>query len=112
MLYPAANILVATNKDMSKANRRKFFARIASGDWDGIIVTHSQFSRIPVSPQRQRDLIQRQIEDISDSIRQLREENGEYYTIKQMVLAKKKMKTKLEKLNASSRKDDFYILKN
>ena len=106
-LYPAANILVATNKDMSKENRRKFFARIASGDWDGIIVTHSQFSRIPVSPQRQRDLIQRQIEDISESIRQLREENGEYYTIKQMVLAKKKMKTKLEKLNASSRKDDF-----
>ena len=106
-LYPAARILVATNRDLSKENRRKFFGRIASGEWDGIIVTHSQFSRIPISPDRQRHMIEDQIQDITESIRQLKENNGERYTIKQMMLAQKKLRDRLKKLNDSTRKDDL-----
>lgn len=106
-LYPAAHILVATNRDLSKENRRKFFGRIASGEWDGIIVTHSQFSRIPISPDRQRQMIEDQIQDITESIRQLKENNGERYTIKQMMLAQKKLRDRLKKLNDSTRKDDL-----
>ena len=106
-LYPAAHILVATNRDLSRENRRKFFGRIASGEWDGIIVTHSQFSRIPISPDRQRHMIEDQIQDITESIRQLKENNGERYTIKQMMLAQKKLRDRLKKLNDSTRKDDL-----
>lgn len=106
-LYPAAHILVATNRDLSKENRRKFFGRIASGEWDGIIVTHSQFSRIPISPDRQRQMIEDQIQDITESIRQLKENHGERYTIKQMMLAQKKLRDRLKKLNDSTRKDDL-----
>lgn len=106
-LYPSAHILVATNKDLSKENRRKFFGRIVSGEWDGIIVTHSQFSRIPISPERQRQMIEDQIQDITESIRQLKENHGERYTIKQMMLAQKKLRDRLKKLNNSSRKDDL-----
>lgn len=106
-LYPSAHILVATNKDLSKENRRKFFGRIVSGEWDGIIVTHSQFSRIPISPERQRQMIEDQIQDITESIRQLKKNHGERYTIKQMMLAQKKLRDRLKKLNNSSRKDDL-----
>lgn len=106
-LYPSANVLVATADTLSKANRHKFFARIATGEWDGIIITHSQFIKMPVSTERQRAIIIRQTNEISNNIRMLKEEDGERFTIKQLEKLQQKLRVKLEKLNDSSKKDDI-----
>lgn len=106
-LYPSANILVATTDTLSKANRHKFFSRIASGDWDGVIITHSQFIKMPISIERQIATIDRQVEEISNNIQSLKENNGERFTVKQLESMKKKLETRLEKLNDQSKKDDI-----
>ena len=105
-LYPGANVLVATKKDFEPANRKKFCSRIATGDYDAIIIGHSQFERIPLSKERQRATINRQLEDIANAIDELSEENGERYTIKQMERTRKTLLSKLAKLNDQTRKDD------
>jgi hypothetical protein len=105
-LYPSANILVTTKKDFEKKNRKRFCARIATGDYDGVIIGHSQFEKIPVSIERQQGMIQSQIRDISKGIQAMQEQNGERYTIKQMEKIRKSLEVKLEKLNDRSRKDD------
>lgn len=105
-LYPGANVLVATKKDFEPANRKKFCSRIATGDYDAIIIGHTQFERIPLSKERQRATINRQLEDITNAINELSEENGERYTIKQMERTRKTLLNKLAKLNDQSRKDD------
>lgn len=106
-LYPSANILVATTDTLSKANRHKFFSRIASDDWDGVIITHSQFIKMPISIERQIATIDRQVEEISNNIQSIKENNGERFTVKQLESMKKKLETKLEKLNDQSKKDDI-----
>ena len=106
-LYPSANILVTTKKDFETKNRKKFCSRIATGDFDAIIIGHSQFERIPMSIERQRELLQSQINDIINSIDDEKRHNeGNGYTIKQLEITRKKLETKLEKLNNQSRKDD------
>ena len=106
-LYPSANILVTTKKDFETKNRKKFCSRIATGDFDAIIIGHSQFERIPMSIERQRELLQSQINDIINSIDDEKRSNeGNGYTIKQLEITRKKLETKLEKLNNQSRKDD------
>lgn len=105
-LYPGANVLVATKKDFEPANRKKFCSRIATGDYDAIVIGHTQFERIPLSKERQRATISRQLEDITNAINELSEENGERYTIKQMERTRKTLLNKLAKLNDQSRKDD------
>lgn len=105
-LYPSANILVATRKDFEMRNRKKFCGRIATGDYDAVIIGHSQFERIPMSIDRQCRLLEKQLEEITDGIRELKESHGERYSIKQMEKVKKSIKLKLDKLNDSSRKDD------
>lgn len=104
-LYPAANLLMSTEKDFETANRKKFCARIATGDYDAVIIGHSQFERIPISAERQENLLNRQIEEISLGIEQVREENGERFTIKQMESLRKQLESKLEKLSANEKKD-------
>lgn len=106
-LYPSANILVATTDTLSKANRHKFFSRIASGDWDGVIITHSQFIKMPISIERQIATINRQVEEISSNIQSVKENHGERFTVKQLEQMKKKLEAKLEKLNDQSKKDDI-----
>ena len=106
-LYPSANVLVATTDTLSKSNRHKFFARIATGEWDGIIITHSQFIKMPISDERQRVIIHKQIEEISNNIKMLKENDGEKFTIKQLEKMKRNLNVKLEKLNDSSKKDDI-----
>lgn len=106
-LYPSANILVATTDTLSKANRHKFFSRIASCDWDGVIITHSQFIKMPISIERQIATINRQVEEISSNIQSVKENNGERFTVKQLEQMKKKLETRLEKLNDQSKKDDI-----
>lgn len=106
-LYPSANILVATTDTLSKANRHKFFSRISSGDWDGVIITHSQFIKMPISLERQIVIIKNQVEEISNNIQSVKENNGERFTVKQLEQMKKKLETKLEKLNDQSKKDDI-----
>ena len=106
MLYPNANVLVATKKDFEPGNRKKFCARIATGDYDAVIIGHSQFERIPVSAARQQRMIEQQIGEISDAISMTKEDNGERYTIKQMEKTKKSLESKLEKLSAEHKKDD------
>jgi len=106
-LYPSANILMATKKDFEKKNRKKFCARIATGDYDGIIIGHSQFEKIPVSVERQRQMLKRQIWDITRGIADVKAQNGERYTIKQMEKSRKALEVKLKKLNDQSRKDDL-----
>lgn len=105
-LYPSANILVARKQDFEKSKRKTFCSRIATGEWDAVIIGHSQFEKIPVSVERQRKLIEDQIESITKGIRELRENNGEGYSIKQMEKTKKGLKKRLEKLNSDERKDD------
>ena len=105
-LYPSANILVATKKDFETKNRKKFCARIATGDYDAVIIGHSQFEKIPISAERQKRLLQEQIWEITNGIRELKEERGERYAIKQLEKTKKTLKLKLDKLNDTSRKDD------
>lgn len=105
-LYPTANILVATKKDFETKNRKKFCGRIATGDYDAVIIGHSQFEKIPMSIERQRDILQRQIDELIEGIAQLKSENGERFSIKQLEKSKKSIETKLKKLNDQSRKDD------
>ena len=104
-LYPSANILVATKKDFEPANRKKFCARIATGDYDAVIIGHSQFERIPVSQERQERLLRSEIEDITEGINQLKRSNGERFSIKAMEKTKKSLEAKLKKL-LDSPKDD------
>ena len=105
-LYPSANILVATKKDFEPHNRKKFCARIATGDYDAVIIGHSQFEKIPVSKERQERLLYEQINEITDGIEELKAANAERFTIKQLEKTRKNLEAKLEKLQDSTRKDD------
>lgn len=105
-LYPSANILVTTKKDFQKHNRKKFCARIATGDYDAVIIGHSQFEKIPISPERQIRLIEEQIEEITNGIEEVKENNGERFTIKELERTKKGLEARLKKLQDSSKKDD------
>ena len=105
-LYPGANILAATKKDFEPANRKKFCSRIATGDYDAVIIGHSQFEKIPLSVERQEAMIERQISEIELAIEQAKADNGERYTIKQMEKTRKSLEARLEKLNDTSRKDN------
>ena len=105
-LYPGANILAATKKDFEPANRKKFCSRIATGDYDAVIIGHSQFEKIPLSTERQMAMIERQIAEIEMAIEALKAENGERYSIKQMEKTKKSLNTRLSRLNDASRKDN------
>lgn len=105
-LYPGANILAATKKDFEPANRKKFCSRIATGDYDAVIIGHSQFEKIPLSQERQVAIIERQIDEIELAIAQAKADNGERYTIKHMEKSRKSLLTRLEKLNDASRKDN------
>ena len=105
-LYPSANILVATKKDFETKNRKKFCARIATGDYDAIIIGHSQFEKIPMSRERQEAILKRQINGILDSIREAKRNHAENYSIKQMERTRKSLENRLAKLNDQSRKDD------
>ena len=105
-LYPSANILVATKKDFETQNRKKFCSRIATGDYDAIIIGHSQFEKIPISVERQQAILERQIEEILAGIEQARAQKAERYTVKQMERTRKSLEARLAKLNDQSRKDD------
>ena len=105
-LYPAANILVATKKDFETKNRKKFCGRIATGDYDAVIIGHSQFEKIPMSIERQRAILEQQLEELTDGIADLKRNRGENFSIKQLEKSRKDVKQKLEKLNDQSRKDD------
>ena len=105
-LYPSANILVATKKDFETRNRKKFCARIATGDYDAVIIGHSQFERIPVSKERQERLLQEQIWEIEDGISELKASRAERFTIKELERTKKNLEVKLQKLHDAARKDD------
>ena len=105
-LYPAANILVATKKDFETKNRKKFCGRIATGDYDAVIIGHSQFEKIPMSIERQRAILEQQLEELTDGIAALKRNRGENFSIKQLEKSRKAVKQKLEKLNDQSRKDD------
>ena len=105
-LYPSANILVATKKDFETQNRKKFCSRIATGDYDAIIIGHSQFEKIPMSVERQQAILERQIEEILAGIEQAKAQKAERYTVKQMERTRKSLETRLAKLNDQSRKDD------
>ena len=105
-LYPAANILVATKKDFETKNRKKFCGRIATGDYDAIIIGHSQFEKIPMSVERQRMLLEQQLDEILDGIAELKRNRGDSFSIKQFERTKKSVQQKLDKLNDQSRKDD------
>ena len=105
-LYPAANILVATKKDFETKNRKKFCGRIATGDYDAVIIGHSQFEKIPMSIERQRAILEQQLEELTDGIADLKRNRRENFSIKQLEKSRKAVKQKLEKLNDQSRKDD------
>ena len=105
-LYPAANILVATKKDFETKNRKKFCGRIATGDYDAVIIGHSQFEKIPMSIERQRAILEQQLEELTDGIADSKRNRGENFSIKQLEKSRKAVKQKLEKLNDQSRKDD------
>ena len=105
-LYPAANILVATKRDFETKNRKKFCGRIATGEYDAVIIGHSQFEKIPMSIERQRAILEQQLEELTDGIMDLKRNRGENFSIKQLEKSKKSVKQKLEKLNDQSRKDD------
>ena len=105
-LYPAANILVATKKDFETKNRKKFCGRIATGDYDAVIIGHSQFEKIQMSIERQRAILEQQLEELTDGIADLKRNRGENFSIKQLEKSRKAVKQKLEKLNDQSRKDD------
>lgn len=105
-LYPAANILVATRKDFETKNRKKFCGRIATGDYDAVIIGHSQFEKIPLSVERQKSIIEEQIDAVLDSIADAKANRGENFTIKQLEKSRKSLELKLKKLNDQSRKDD------
>ena len=105
-LYPSANILVATKKDFEKQNRKKFCSRISTGDYDAIIIGHSQFEKIPMSAERQQTILQQQIDEILFGIEEAKSQKAERYTIKQMERTRKSLEAKMAKLNDQSRKDD------
>jgi len=105
-LYPAANVLVATKKDFETKNRKRFCGRIATGDYDAVIIGHSQFEKIPVSIQRQRAILEQQMDEIILGIREAKADKAENFTIKQMEKTRKGLQNKLDKLNDQSRKDD------
>ena len=104
--YPAANILVATKKDFEMKNRKRFCGRIATGDYDAVIIGHSQFEKIPISIERQRAVLQQQLDDIIEGIAEAKRNRGDRFSVKQLEKTKKSLQTKLEKLNDQSRKDD------
>ena len=105
-LYPAANILVATKKDFETKNRKKFCGRIATGDYDAVIIGHSQFEKIPMSIERQRAILEQQLEEITGGIAELKRNRGENFSIKQLEKSKKSIREKLDKLNDQTKKDD------
>ena len=105
-LYPGAKVLVATKKDFEPKRRRKFCARIATGDYDAVIIGHSQFEKIPLSPERQKVVIQDQIDEIIEAIREAKEDDGDRFTIKQMEKTKKNLEAKLKRLTESKKKDN------
>ena len=105
-LYPSANILVTTKKDFSTNNRKKFCSKIATGEFDAIIMGHSQFEKIPMSVERQRYFLEQQIEEIIQGIEELKELSGEKFSIRQLEKTRKSLEAKLEKLNNADRKDD------
>ena len=105
-LYPNANVLVATKKDFEPSNRKQFCSRIATGDYDAIVIGHSQFERVPLSPERQKAIVERQIDDITLALADARSEDSRSFTVKQMEKTKKTLEAKLQKLNDQARKDD------
>ena len=105
-LYPGANVLVATRRDFETKNRKKFCAKIATGDYDIIIIGHSQFEKIPLSQERQERFITEQIDEITEGIRELKESQGARWSVKQMEASKKTLEARLERLQASHKKDD------
>lgn len=105
-LYPSANILVTTKKDFAKNNRKKFVSKIATGDFDAILIGHSQFEKIPMSVERQRYFLEQQIEEIIDGIEETKALEGEKFTIRELERTKKALEAKLEKLNNADKKDD------
>ena len=106
-LYPAANILVATKKDFEMKNRKRFCGRMATGDYDAVIIGHSQFEKIPMSIERQRAILQQQLDDIIEGIADIKRNRGDRFSVKQLEKTKRSLQTKLEKLNDQSRKDDI-----
>ena len=104
-LYPSANILVTTKQDFETGNRKKFCGRIATGDYDAVIIGHSQFEKIPMSIERQREQLEKQLDDIERGIDDVQASKGEQFTVKQLMKTRKAIKTKLEKLNDTKRKD-------
>jgi len=106
-LYPSANVLMVTARDFEKQNRRKFCARIATGDYDGIVMAHSQFEKIPMSMEWQENFLRQQIQDISEGIAEMKWQNGERTTVKQMERVRRALRTKIQKLNDQDRKDDM-----
>ena len=105
-LYPSANILVTAKKDFQKQNRKKFCGKITTGDYDAVIIGHSQFEKIPISSERQMRLIEEQIDEITNGIEEVKENNGERFTIKELERTKKNLEARLKKLQDSSKKDD------
>ena len=105
-LYPAANLLVATKKDFETKNRKKFCGRIATGDYDAVIIGHSQFEKIPMSIERQRAILEQQLEEITEGIAELKRNRGENFSVKQLEKSKKSIRQKLDKLNDQTKKDD------
>ena len=105
-LYPSANILVATKKDFEAKNRRRFCGRIATGDYDAIIIGHSQFEKIPMSIERQQMILMQQMDEIAEGIADLKRNRGDKFSVKQLEKTKRSLKLKLDKLNDQSRKDD------
>lgn len=106
-LYPSANILIATQRDFEKSKRRQFISRIATGEYDCIIMSHNQFEKIPISPDRKERLLKKQIKDIADSIEKMKNQNGQKWTVKQMEGQKKRLEEQLLALTEESRKDDL-----
>ena len=104
-LYPSSNVLVATKKDFATNNRKKFCSKIATGEYDAIIIGHSQFEKIPMSKERQEKILERQVNDLTNGIDDLKNNDGEYYSIKQLEKSKKKLEEKLKRLNDQTRKD-------
>ena len=105
-LYPNAKLLVTSKKDFEPGNRKTFCSRIATGDYDAVIIGHSQFEKIPLSAERQERLIQEQMDEIEEAIEEAKEQAGEHFTVKQLEKLRKTLKQKLEKLQATDRKDD------
>jgi len=105
-LYPSANILVATNRDFEAKNRKKFCAKISTGDYDAVILGHSQFEKVPLSKERQARLLKEQIYDITESIREIKRNDGARFTVKQMEKTKKSLEARLAKMTDDSKKDD------